>query len=86
MSSDACCLLKTINSIEERLRSVFEWGLIAEFTSGPGDEVSILQRKRRTTGFALPDDVAEYIAPGPQSNVRELESRCLTRPDGRTLR
>jgi chromosomal replication initiator protein len=69
ISSD--CLPKDINSIEERLRSRFEWGLIADIQP-PDLETKIAIR------FVLPDEVAEYIARAIKSNVRELEG-ALTR-------
>jgi len=72
ISSD--CLPKDINSIEERLRSRFEWGLIADIQ--PPDletKIAILQKKAENDRFHLPDDVAEYIARAIKSNVRELE-------------
>src|SRR3989449_8865641 len=77
ISSD--CLPKDINSIEERLRSRFEWGLIADIA--PPDletKIAILQKKAENDRWTLPDDVAEFIARAIKSNVRELEG-ALTR-------
>jgi chromosomal replication initiator protein len=77
VSSD--CLPKEISAIEERLRSRFEWGLIADIQ--PPDletKIAILQKRADSEHFVLADEVAEYIARSIKSNVRELEG-ALTR-------
>jgi chromosomal replication initiator protein len=65
---------RSIPSIEERLRSRFEWGLIADIQ--PPDletKIAILRRKADLDGAPLPDDVALFVASQVRSNVRELE-------------
>jgi chromosomal replication initiator protein len=65
--------------LEDRLRSRFTWGLIAEI--GQPDletRVAILQRKAENEGLVLTDEVALFMASQVKSNVRELEG-ALTR-------
>jgi chromosomal replication initiator protein len=65
---------RNIPTIEERLRSRFEWGLIADLQ--PPDletKVAILQRKAAAENLQIPEEVAEFIAHQVRSNIRELE-------------
>jgi len=70
---------KDIPQLEERLRSRFEWGLIADIQP-PDTEtrVAILKKKAEEDGIQLPDDVAMFLATHVRQNVRELEG-CLIR-------
>lgn len=70
---------KEIKTLEDRLRSRFEWGLIADIQ--PPDyetRIAILRKKAEVDKLTVPDEVLEYIAKNIASNIRELEG-ALTR-------
>ena len=76
ISSD--CPPREIPTLEERLHSRFEWGLIADIE--PPDletKIAILKRKGDLMRVAIPDDVAMFIAARVKSNVRELEGSLV---------
>ena len=69
---------KEIITLEERLRSRFEWGLIADIQPPEMEtKVAILKKKAEENHVNLPDDVALFIATNIVSNVRELEGSLL---------
>lgn len=65
---------KEIKTLEDRLRTRFEWGLIADIQ--PPDfetRIAIIRRKAQLMDIDIPDDVAEYIANRIKNNIRQLE-------------
>ena len=65
---------KEIKTLEDRLRTRFEWGLLADIQ--PPDietRIAIIRRKAELLSLVIPDDVAEYIANKLKTNIRQLE-------------
>ncbi len=70
---------KEIEKLEGRLRSRFEWGLIADIQPPEVEtRIAIIEKKAYENNISIPKDVAHYIASVVDSNVRELEG-VLTR-------
>lgn len=69
---------REISDLEERLRSRFEWGLIADIQ--PPDvetKIAILKKKSEITKIRLPDDVTYFLASSDTKNIRELEGMLI---------
>jgi chromosomal replication initiator protein len=65
---------KDIPNLEGRLRSRFEWGLIADIQPPEIEtKIAIIEKKMQETQMTLPGSVAQYIASRVESNIRELE-------------
>ena len=69
---------KDIPNLESRLRSRFEWGLIADIQ--PPDietKIAIVEKKAQENHITLPSNVAHYMASRAESNIRELEGYLI---------
>lgn len=69
---------REISDLEERLRSRFEWGLIADIQ--PPDletKIAILKKKSEITRIQLPEDVIYFLASSDTRNIRELEGMLI---------
>jgi chromosomal replication initiator protein len=69
---------KEIPTLEDRLRSRFEWGLITDIT--PPDletRIAILRKKAKAEGLDIPNEVMIYIANQIDTNIRELEGALI---------
>lgn len=65
---------KEMETLEERIRSRFEWGLMADIgTPDYETRMAILRKKAETDNFDIDDDILNYIASNISSNIRELE-------------
>ena len=65
---------KDMDILEDRIRSRFEWGLLADIQSPDYEtRIAILRKKQELDGYSVSDDVIEYIATNIKSNIRELE-------------
>lgn len=69
---------REIATLQDRLRSRFEWGLLTDVQ--PPDletRIAILQRKAKADGFHIPREVTQYIATQVDTNIRELEGALI---------
>lgn len=65
---------KEMSTLEERLKSRFEWGLIADISSPDYEtRMAILRKREELDGYRIDDEVIQYIATNIKSNIRELE-------------
>lgn len=69
---------KEIPTLEDRLRSRFEWGLIADIQAPDFEtRIAILRKKSNLENIKVPDEIMEYIASKIHSNIRELEGALI---------
>ena len=69
---------KEIPTLEDRLRSRFEWGLITDIQSPDLEtRIAILRKKALTEGLDIPNEVIHYIASKVENNIRELEGALI---------
>jgi len=69
---------KDIPTLEDRLRSRFEWGLITDMqTPDLETRIAILRKKAQLDNLDVPDEILNYIADKIQSNIRELEGALI---------
>jgi chromosomal replication initiator protein len=69
---------KSINGLEERLQSRFEWGLIADIGLPELEtKIAIIKKKCELDGIDLNDDIVNYIASNMGDNIREIESAII---------
>ncbi len=69
---------KEIPTLEERLRTRFEWGLITDIQAPDYEtRVAILRKKAKLENFDIPDEIMSYIAEKIDSNIRELEGALI---------
>lgn len=65
---------KEIKTLEERLRTRFDWGLLADISPSEYEtRIAIIERKSEILGISIPNDIVEYVAKNLKNNVRQLE-------------